>query len=172
MLLVTWWNASRVLECYASWDPCETYSRNHSLPMRKQILQDKKPAQDRTTETKPSSETKLNCLQTLSPDVSTWVQCSVQSLSHVWLCDPMDCSTPDLPCPSPTLGAYSNSCPLSRWCHPTISSSFVPFSSCLQSFPASGSFQMSQFFASDGIKVLEFQLQHQSFQWTFRTDFV
>ena len=52
--------------------------------------------------------------------------------------------------PSPTPGVYSNSCPLSRWCHPTISSSVVPFSSCLQSFPASGSFQMSQFFASGG----------------------
>ena len=53
-----------------------------------------------------------------------------------------------LPCSSPTPEAYSNSCPLSRWCHPTISSSVVPFSSCLQSFPASGSFQMSQFFTS------------------------
>ena len=53
-------------------------------------------------------------------------------------------------CPSPTPGAYSNSCPLSRWCHPTISSSVVPFSSCLQSFPASGSFQMSQLFESSG----------------------
>ena len=53
-----------------------------------------------------------------------------------------------LPCPSPTPGVYSNSCPLNRWCHPTISSSVVPFSSHLQSFPASGSFQMSQFFAS------------------------
>ena len=51
-----------------------------------------------------------------------------------------------LPCPSPTPGACSNSCPLSQWCHSTISSSIVPFSSCLQSFPASGSFQMSQFF--------------------------
>ena len=55
-----------------------------------------------------------------------------------------------LPCPSPTPGVYWNSCPLSRWCHPTISSSVVPFSSCLQSFPASGSFQMSQFFTSGG----------------------
>ena len=55
-----------------------------------------------------------------------------------------------LPCPLPTPRAYSNSCPLSQWCHPTISSSVVPFSSCLQSFPASGSFQMSQFFASGG----------------------
>ena len=52
------------------------------------------------------------------------------------------------PCPSPTPGVYPNSCPLSRWCHPTISSSVVPFSSCSQSLPASGSFQMSQVFAS------------------------
>ena len=55
-----------------------------------------------------------------------------------------------LPCPSLTLGACSNSCPSNRRYHPTISSSAVPFSSCLQSFPASGSFQMSQFFASGG----------------------
>ena len=54
------------------------------------------------------------------------------------------------PRPSPPPGAYSNSCPLSRWCHPTISSSVVPFSSCLQSFPASGSFPRSQFFAWGG----------------------
>ena len=54
------------------------------------------------------------------------------------------------PCPSPTPGVYSNSCPLSRWCHPTMSFSVVSFSSCLQSFPASGSFPMSQFFASGG----------------------
>ena len=53
-------------------------------------------------------------------------------------------------CPSATPGAYSNSCPLTWWCHPTISSSDVPFSSWLQSFLASGSFPMSQFFASDG----------------------
>ena len=53
-----------------------------------------------------------------------------------------------IPCPSPTPRACSNSCSLSRWCHPTISSSIIPFSSCLQSFPASGSFLMSQLFAS------------------------
>ena len=57
------------------------------------------------------------------------------------------------PCPSPTPGVYSNSCPLSRWCHPTIPSSVVPFSSCLQSFPASGSFQMSQFFTCTVMQV-------------------
>ena len=54
------------------------------------------------------------------------------------------------PCPSPSARVYPNPCPLSRWCHPTISSSVVPFSSCSQYFPASGSFQMNQFFASDG----------------------
>ena len=54
------------------------------------------------------------------------------------------------PCPSPTPGVYSDSCPLSRWYHPTISSSVVPSSSCLQSFPASGCFRMSQFLASGG----------------------
>ena len=53
-------------------------------------------------------------------------------------------------CPSPTPRAYSDSCPSSQWCHPTISSSVIPFSSCLQSFPASGSFPMSQFFTSGG----------------------
>ena len=55
-----------------------------------------------------------------------------------------------LPCSSPTPRAYSKSCPLSWWCHPTISSSVIPFSSCPQSFPASGSFPMSQFFTSSG----------------------
>ena len=55
-----------------------------------------------------------------------------------------------LPCPSPSPRTCSNSCPSSQWWHPTISSSVVPFSSCLQSFPASGSFQMSQLFASGG----------------------
>ena len=54
------------------------------------------------------------------------------------------------PCPSPTPGIHPNQCPSSRWYHPTISSSIVPFSSCLQSFPASGSFPVSQLFASGG----------------------
>ena len=58
-----------------------------------------------------------------------------------------------LPCPSPTPGACSNSCPLSQWCHPTILSSFFPFSSCLQSFPAPGSLQTSQFFTSGGQRI-------------------
>ena len=74
---------------------------------------------------------------------------SVQSLSHVALW-PHGLQHPRLPCPSPTPGVYSNSCPLSRRCHPTISSSVIPFSFCLQSFPASGSFQMRQLFTSGG----------------------
>ena len=74
-----------------------------------------------------------------------------------------------LPCPSPIPRAYANSCPLSCWCHPTVSSSVIPFS-CLQSSLASGPFPMSLFFASGSQK--EFQLQHQSFQWIFRIDFL
>jgi len=74
---------------------------------------------------------------------------SVQSLSRVRLfVTPWTTARP--PCPSPTPGVYPNSCPLNQWCHPTISFSVVPFSSYPQSFPASGSFQMSQFFASGG----------------------
>ena len=65
------------------------------------------------------------------------------------LCNPMDCSTPGFPVLH-HLRVCSNSCPLSWWCHPTISSSVVPFSSCPQSFPTSGSFPMSRFFASGG----------------------
>ena len=57
------------------------------------------------------------------------------------------------PCPSPTPGVYSNSCPSSQWCHPAISSSVVPFSSCPQSLPASGSFPMSQLFTWDGQRI-------------------
>ena len=78
---------------------------------------------------------------------------SVQSLSRVQLFVTPWTATCQPPCPSPTPGVYPNSCPLSRWCHPTISSSVVPFSSCLQSFPASGSFQMSQLFTSGGQSV-------------------
>ena len=66
------------------------------------------------------------------------------------LCDPMECKNARPPCPSPTPTGYSNSCPLSQWWHPTISSSVIHFSSSLQSFPASGSFQMSQFLTSGG----------------------
>ena len=81
-------------------------------------------------------------------------------LQHSWLS-----------CPLPAPRAYSNSCTSSWWCHPTISSSVIPLSSCLQSFPASGSFQWVSS-SHQVAKVLEFQLQHQFFQWMFRTDFL
>ena len=79
-----------------------------------------------------------------------------------------------LPCPSPTPGVHPNPYPLSQWCHPTISSSVVPFSSCFQSSPASGSFPMSQFFTSGGqsigvsasTSVLPKNAQDWSLAWT------
>ena len=77
---------------------------------------------------------------------SQQLSCSVMSDS-LW---PHGLQHTRLPCPSPTPGACSNSCPSSQWWHPTISSSVIPFSSCLQSFPASGSFQMSHLFALGG----------------------
>ena len=76
------------------------------------------------------------------------IQFSLIAQSCPTLCNPTDHAR--LPCPSPTPGVYPNSCPSSQWCHPAISSSVICFSSCLQSFPASGSSQMSQLFASGG----------------------
>ena len=86
--------------------------------------------------------------------VCTWILVSqfssVQSLSYVRLFGPHELQHTRPPCPPPTPGVYPKSCPLTRWCHPTISSSVAHFSSCPQSFPASGSFQVSQLFASGG----------------------
>ena len=78
------------------------------------------------------------------PTFSFCTCCCSVSKSCPALCEPMNCSTPGFPV------LCSNSCPFSQWRHPTISSSVVPFSSCLQSFPASGSFPLSQLFASGG----------------------
>ena len=81
-----------------------------------------------------------------------------------------------LPCPSPTLRAYSNSCPSHHWCHPTVSSSVIPFSSCLQLSQHQGLFKWVSS-SHQVAEVLEFQLQHQSFQWilgliSFRMDWL
>ena len=76
-----------------------------------------------------------------------------------------------LPCPSPTPGVHADSRPSSQWFHPAISSSVVPFSSCLQSFPALWLFSNESDLHIKVAKILEFQLQHYSFQWIFRTDF-
>ena len=96
-------------------------------------------------------------LETMWKKLRSWhpvpsVQFSSVTQSCLTLCDPMNCSMPGSPCLSPTPGVYPHSCPLSQWCHPTISSSVIPFSSCPQEegriFPSIGCFQMSQLFAS------------------------
>ena len=91
-----------------------------------------------------------NSMPTISfSTISVQFSCSVMSYS---LCTHgLQHARP--PCPSPTSGVYPNSCPLSQWCHPAISSSVIPFTSCPQSFPASGSFPMSQLFASGGSSI-------------------
>ena len=78
------------------------------------------------------------------------IQFSSVAQSCPTLCNPMNRSTPGLPCLSPTPGVHSDSCPSTQWCHPAISSSVVPFSSCPQSLPASESFSMSKLFAWGG----------------------
>ena len=92
-----------------------------------------------------------------------FVVAAVQSLNHVQVFVTHGLQHTRLPCPSLSPRVCSNSCLLSKWCHPTILWSVIPFSSCLQSFPASGSFPMSQLFASGGPSIAsKFQFQHQS----------
>ena len=91
----------------------------------------------------------IECLE--MPEVPSVSQFSRSVVSDSLLPHGLQHTRP--PCPSPTNRFYLNSCPLSQWCHPTISSSVDPFSSRLQSFPAAGSFQMSQFFASCGQRI-------------------
>ena len=101
-------------------------------------------------------------------DARIFVCCSVTK-SYLTLCDPVNYSTACFPVLlSPEV--CWNSCALSQWCHPTILSSVTSFSSCPQSFPVSGCFPVSWLFASAGQSIL--QLQHQSFQWIFKVDFL
>ena len=103
-------------------------------------------------------------------ELSLSVQFSSVAQSCLTLCDPMNCSTPGLPCPSPTPRVHPNSYPLSQWCHPAISSSVVPFSSCPQSHPASESFPVSQLFAwggqSTGVSALASFLPKNTQDWS------
>ena len=103
------------------------------------------------------------------------------SSSHVWMWEwscsvvskslqPQKLQHARPPCPSSTPGVVPNSCPLSRWCHPVISSSVIPFSSCLQSFPASGSFPRNQFFTSGG-QSIGVSASASVLQWIFKVDF-
>ena len=114
------------------------------------------------------------CLQCFSPQSHGYPQETFSSVqfSHSVVSDslqPHELQHARPPCPSPTPGVYSNSCPLSWWCHPTISSSVIPFSSCFQSFPTSGSFQMSQLFTSSGQNI-GVSASASVLQWTPRTD--
>ena len=117
-------------------------------------------------------------MRTLSSSSSNWVRATWKRKSNTKFSSvAQSCPTPwphglqhaRPPCPSPAHRDYPNSSPLSQWCHPNILSFVTPFSSCPKSLPASGSFAMSQVFTSGG-RVLEFQLQYQSFQWSLRTD--
>ena len=89
---------------------------------------------------------KWYCVPSIKGFSSVQFSCSVMSDSL----QPHELQHARPPCPSPAPGVHPNPCPLSQWCHPTISSSVIPFSSCPQSFPGSGSFLMSQLFASGG----------------------
>ena len=102
--------------------------------------------------TRLSSWTELNWTEAFGKLKDFWLQeysCSSVAKLCLTLCYPLDCST-RLPCPPLSPRDYPNSCPLSLWCHPAISSSVTPFSSCPQSFPASGSFPVSWLFGSGG----------------------
>ena len=112
---------------------------------------------------------------TALPEVPT--QCrenqfsSVQLLSNVWLFATPWTAACQASSPSPTSGAYSNSCPLSQWCHPSISSSVAPLPPAFNISQNQGLFQWVSS-SHQVAKVLELQPQHQSFQWIFRTDFL
>ena len=104
--------------------------------------------------------------------MNPWIDRDSVQFSHSVMSDslqPHESQHSRPPCPSPTPGVHPNSCALNWWCHPAISSSVVPFSSCPQSLPASGLFQWLNS-SHEVAKVLEFQLQHQSFQRTPRAD--
>ena len=114
----------------------------------------------------------FNCIKEFWAQSSVQFICSVVSNSL----QPHELQQARPPCPSPTPGVHPNPCPLSRWCHPTISSSVVPFSSCPQSFPPSGSFQMSQLFASGGqsigVSASAPVLPMNTQDWAFRMDWM
>ena len=113
------------------------------------------------------------CILMLTPFLRN-IQFSCSAVSNSLIPHGLQHARP--PCPSPTPRVYSNSCPLSQWCHPTISCSVVPFSH-LQSFPASGSFQMNQFFTSGGQSIGSFSFSispSNQYSWliSFRRDWL
>ena len=115
------------------------------------------------------SEIIMEITRNISLEINQFISVSQSCLT---LCDPMmQHREARLPCPSPSPGGYSDSCPSHWWCQPTISSSVIPFSSRLQSSQHQGLFKRASSL-HQVTKGLEFQLQHQPFQWIFRTDFL
>ena len=146
------WGLGTLSKTYSGrscWNYCinlgvSSSQRFHSLPHLLVLLND--------SSRRLGSESESNSVRSLWPhELYSSAQFShsvvSDSLQHHGLQHAMP------PCPLPIPGVYSNSCPLSRWCHPTTSSSVVPFSCCLQSFPAPGSFPVSQFFIPCGQSV-------------------
>ena len=132
-------------------------------------LQDRRDAdvENRFVDTMGKGEAGMNWES--STDIYTLISVHSVISDSLWL-DALQLAR--LPGLSPTPRVYSNSCPWSQWCHPAVSSSVIPFSSCLQSFPASGSFRMSQFFTSGGQTIGASASASFIFQWIFRTGFL
>ena len=139
------------------WISCRGRTENHLAPLHLLIITVSSQISPTHGCTQPAGQngwqhggTEIRCVFEIMfvkmPVKPSSVQLSSVTQSCLTLCN----QHARHPCPSPTPGVYSNSCPSSRWCHPTISSSVVPFSSHFQPFLLSGSFQMSQFFASGG----------------------
>ena len=156
-----------------SWHLCDgTWARSYGrftllLGYLPQTCQDAPSSQRSSEDLRPGKQPQKELLLSQNTTLARAVQFSCSVVSDFLRPQGLQHTRPS--CPSPTPRVYSNSCPSSQWCHPTISSSVVPFSSRLQSFPASVFFQGVSSSHQEA-KVLEFQLQHQSFQWIFRTD--
>ena len=139
------WTQIKQLSTHALMHACAFCLNRLNIPFVENLGNGRKEEKKRTLVLPPSWVCMYNsCLYTLKFLFGHWLIFSSVAQSCLTL-RPHGLQHARLPCPSPALGACSNSSPTTQWCHPTISSSVVPFS-CLQSFPASGSFPMSQFF--------------------------
>ena len=152
------------------WNLCYLSAANWNLRRALTMTEQKRRLTSASMEIELHAAIAVNVPQCLREFRVEWGT-PVQSLIHVQLFATPWTAAHQASLPIATPGVYSRSFPMSQWCHPTISSSVIPFSSHLQSFPALGSFK-SVSSSHQVAKVLEFQLQHQSFQWIFRTDFL
>ena len=142
---------------------------NAEIEIAARSINDLRHADDITLMAESKEELKSLLMNVKEEEWKNWLQFSSIAQLYPTL-PPQGLQHSRLSCPSPTHRACSYSCPLSRWCHPTISSSVIPFSH-LQSFPASGSFPMSQFFIP-GSQRIGVSASASVLQWIFRTDFL